>query len=54
MDAYIVFVSAMFDDGSGYNDVIWVDAKSGDARHIDGVQDEWEDMCDVSTGKILN
>ncbi len=52
-DAYIVFVPVIFDDGSGYNDVIWIDAESGDARHIDGIQDEWPGMYDVSTGKKL-
>ena len=52
-DAYIVFVPVGDEDGAGYNDVIWVNAKTGEAKHIDGVQDEWPGMYDISTGKKL-
>ena len=52
-DAYIVFVPVLDEYDAGYTDVIWVNAKTGEAKHIDGVQEEFPGMYDVSTGAKL-
>lgn len=52
-DAYLIFVAVCGLGGDGWQDVIRVDRKTGNAKVIDGVQDEWPGMYDVSTGKKL-